>query len=189
MELCASTPLGFLLFMTRLERKEKELNDFYKLRAAALKTNNLLWLSQNKHKIDALEKEVIAMRSEAKRTMEEHKQKASVYLKDLLEEKGEDVKNRFYVGMLRISMLSDAVNEACEEVKSLMKNELNVVDFSLRKEVSELASLSQKIASFVCRTGSPILEDCIVNDDKFVDACMKLATKHITSKLKIKTKI
>lgn len=175
--------------MTRLERKEAELNRLYECRAAALRKNNLLWLSHNNPNIDALEKEVIAMRSEVKRQMEAHRRKASASLKDLLESKGEEVKNRFYVGMIRISMLADAVNEACEDVNTMMKTELNAVDFSLRKEVNELTTLSRKIASFVCATGSPILEDCIVDDEKFVDCCMKLATKHITSKLKIKTKI
>lgn len=165
------------------------MNKLYEFRAAALRRNDLLWLSHNKHRIDALEKEVIAMRDDVKRQMEEHRRTASSSLKDLLESKGEDVKNRFYVGMIRISMLADAVNEACEEVRTMMKSELNAVDFSLRKEVNELTTLSRKIASFVCGTGSPILNDCIVDDDKFVDCCMNLATKHITSKLKIKTKI
>lgn len=175
--------------MTRLERKEAELNKLYEFRAAALRSNDLLWLSHNNHRIDALEKEVIAMRNDVKHQMDEHQRMASASLKDLLESKGEDTKNRFYVGMIRISMLADAVNEACEEIRSMMRNELNAVDFSLRKEVNELTAISRRIASFVCRTGSPILEDCIVDDDKFVDNCMKLATKHITSKLKIKTKI
>lgn len=165
------------------------MNRLYEFRAAALRSNDVMWVSKNRQRIDALEKEVIAMRDYVKRQMNEHRMTASANLKDLLASKGEETKNRFYVGMIRISMLADAVHEACEEVRQMMKSELNAVDFSLRKEVDELHTLSRSIASFVCGTGSPILEDCIVDDDKFVDNCMKLATKHITSKLKIKTKV
>lgn len=164
--------------MTRLERKEKELQKLYAMRDLGRSVNDLYLSNVDRDKIARLEKEIAEM-----------KKSRTTSLKDILEEKGEDVKNRFYIGMIRISMLSDAVNEACEEVRTMMKGELNVVDFSLRKEVDELTKLSRKIASFVCGTGSPILEDCIVDDDKFVDCCMRLATKHITSKLKIKTKI
>lgn len=187
--MCASLSLGLFYFMTRLERKQAELEKLYQYRQAALKNNDFMWLSMNQAKIDALEKEIIAIRDENRIKIEESRRMAVTSLKELLENKGEEVKNRFYVGMIRISMLADAVNEAAEEVRSMMKKELDVVDFSLRNEVNHLAEMSRKIASFVCATGSPILEDCIVNDDKFVDCCMRLATKHITSKLKIKTKI
>ena len=171
--------------MTRLERKEKELNDFYELRAAALRTNNLWWLSQNKHKIDALEKEVIALRNHAKDTDEKR-----VYsLTQILDTKPAETRAAFYVAMFRISMLADTVNEACEAVNQMMKDEFNAIDFTLKKEVNELTTLSRRIASFAIRTGAPTLENCIIDNEKFVDACMRLATKHITSKLKIKTKI
>ena len=169
---------GILYFMTKLERKEAALEKLYEAREVALLRNDLLWLSVNLKKIVALENDVIAMRSNKESTM-----------RDLLEGKDEETKNRFYVGMLRISMLADVVNEACEEIGSLLKSEFNVADFSLKNEVKNLSTMSRRIASFVCNTGSPILQDCIVDNDKFVDNCMKLATKHITSKLKIKTKI
>lgn len=163
--------------MTRLERKEAELEKLYEYRTAARKQNNLYWLQKNQPKIEALEREIIEMRR--------HRTES---LHDAFADKDEDVKNRFYVALIRISMLSDAVYEACEEARDLMKKELNAVDFSLRSEVDELATLSRRMASFVCGTGSRLLEDCIVDDGKFVDCCMKLATKHITSKLKIKLK-
>lgn len=164
--------------MTRLERKEAELQKFIEYRDTALKKNDVMWLSRNRQRIYALENELAEMRKHV-----------AISLKDQLKDRGEEVKNRFYVGMIRISMLADVVNEACEEVRDLMKNELNAVDFTLRKEVEDMTNLSRRIASFVCATGHPALEDCIVDDDKFVDACMKLATKHIVSKLKIKTRI
>lgn len=169
----------FLLSMTRLERKEAELEKLYQYRQAALRNNDLMWLTRNQAKIDALEKEVIECRKYAPTT-----------LKSLLDGKDEDFKNDFYVGMLRISLLSDAVNEACAEVRGMFKDLLGEdnFDFSLRKEVDEMNKLSQRIASFAILPNDHILEDCIVNDDKFVDCCMKLATKHLESKLKIKKK-
>lgn len=163
--------------MTRLERKEAELEKMYEYRAAAMRNNDFVWMSINQGKIDSLEKEIIEMRK-----------RAPLMLKDLLDGKDEDLKNRFYVGMLRISLLSDAVNEACAEVKEMFRRDLGCSDFSLRREVDEMDRLSQRIASFPIIPNDHILEDCIVNDGKFVDACMRLATKHITSKLKIKLK-
>ena len=50
--------LGILYFMTRLERKEAELNKLYEYRAAALRSNDVMWMSKNRQKIDALEKRV-----------------------------------------------------------------------------------------------------------------------------------
>lgn len=164
--------------MTRLERKESELQKLYEYRAAALRNNDIIWLQRSQAKIDALEKEVIECRKYA-----------PMSLHQLLDGRDEDFKNKFYVGMLRISLLADVVNEACAEIKDMFKRELGVKDFSLRREVEEMNKLSAGIARFAIVPGYEFLEDCIVNDDKFVDACMRLATKHITSKLKIKTKI
>lgn len=124
-----------------------------------------------------------------KKEVEECRKYAPMTLKHLLDGKDSDFKNRFYVGMLRISLLADVVNEACAEMKQMFKYELGCNDFSLRKEVDEMDKLSQRIASFAIIPNDNILEDCIVNNEKFVDACMRLATKHLTSKLKIKTKI
>lgn len=164
--------------MTRLERKEAELQKLIEYRKVALERNDIMWLTRNQAKIDTLVKEV-----------EECRKYAPTTLKALLDDKDDDFKNRFYVGMLRISLLSDAVNEACAVVKEMFKYELGCNDFSLRKEVEEMNNLSARIASFAIIPNNDILEDVIVNDEKFVDACMRLATKHLTSKLKIKTKI
>lgn len=161
--------------MTRLERKESELHKLIEYRKVALERNDIMWLARNQAKIDALVKEI-----------EECKRYAPTTLKQALASQDDDFKNRFYVGMLRISLLADAVNAACAEVKQMFKNELGIKDFSLRKEVDEMDKLSQRIASFAIIPNDHILEDVIVNDDKFVDCCMKLATKHLTSRLKIK---
>lgn len=44
--------------MTRLERKEAELKRLYEYKNAALRSNDLCWLTRNQEKIEALEKEV-----------------------------------------------------------------------------------------------------------------------------------
>lgn len=164
--------------MTRLERKEAELEKLRGYRAAAIRRNDLVWLNHTDAKIKEVEKEI-----------EECRKCARATLKDLLDSKDEDFKNRFYVGMLRISMLADAVTEACSEVETLFRKEFGVVDFSLLREVKEMDALSKKMARFMTVTGNDALTDCLVDNGKFLDCCIKLATKHITSKLKITTKI
>lgn len=163
--------------MTRLERKEAELKKLYEYRSAALDRNDIMWFARNQAKMDALVKEI-----------EECKLCAPTKLKYLLDGKDEDLKNQFYVGMLRISLLADAVNEACCCVKDLFKKEFGMADFSLLKEVGEMDKLSQRIASFAIVPNNDFLEDVIVNDEEFVDACMRLATEHIMSKHKNNTK-
>lgn len=48
--------------MTRLERKESELNKLYEYRAAASRNNDVMWLLKTNKRIDTLEKEIIEMR-------------------------------------------------------------------------------------------------------------------------------
>ena len=160
--------------MTSLERKEAELEKLYQYRQAAMKSNNIMWLSKNQDKIDALEKEIIEIRKFRPTSM-----------KKLLENKSEECKNRFYKGMLRISLLSDAVNEACEQMKTMFKDELGVDDFSMRREVEEMRKLSQQIASFAIIPNNEILEDFMVDNGKFVDRCIVLADLHLKEKLNL----
>lgn len=159
--------------MTRLERKEEELRRLYDYRAAALRSNDIMWLMRNNAKIDALEKEIIEM-----------KRYKSERLSDSLKDAPEGVKNELYKSLLRISLLSDVVNEACMRCKAKME-ELGIVDYSLKKEVAEMNALSQKIASFVLGPKQKILEDFIVNDEKVVDGCMILCDRYLNEKLNL----
>lgn len=159
--------------MTRLERKEAELEKLYQYRAAAIRQNNLYWLSMNAEKIDALEKEVIEL-----------KQNQSKTVFSVMADKGEKDKDRVYKALLRIHLMADATNEACEVAKSILK-EYGVTDFSFRKKVDELCKLSQEIASITIRANNKDMEDFIVDDDTFVDMCMKHADAHIKRKLKL----
>ena len=48
--------------MTRLEQKEQALERLYQYRVAASKSNDVVWLAKVNARIDALEKEIIAIR-------------------------------------------------------------------------------------------------------------------------------
>lgn len=161
--------------MTRLERKQAELKKLYEYKAAALRRNDLTWLWKNQSKMETLIKEI-----------EELKNYAPTTLKKMLDDKNdEELTNRFYRCMLRISLLADVVNEACEDVRDLFKKELGVKDFSLRKEVEDMRALSAKIANFAIIPNGKAIEDCIVDDGNFVETCIKLADEHLRNKLKL----
>lgn len=159
--------------MTRLERKEAELNKLYEFRKVALERNDIMWLHRNQHKISEIENEVEGMKRH---------QSATVF--SVLSDKDEMVKNGVYKALLRISLMADACNEACEEAFSLLK-QYGITDFSFRSKVKELCKLSQDIASVTIRTQNKMMEDFIVDNDTFVDMCMKHADAHLKRKLKI----
>lgn len=159
--------------MTRLERKQSELDRLYEYRAAAMRKNDFLWMQRNQEKIDALEKEIIEMRRR------EHQTVFSV-----LSDKGECVKNGVYKALLTISLMADATNEACENASELMAK-YGITSFGFKNKVKELKRLSQEIASVTLANPSKLMEDFIVNDDTFVDMCMKHANAHLKRKLKL----
>lgn len=159
--------------MTRLERKQAELDKLYEYRAAAMRKNDFMWMQRNQAKIDALEKEIIEMRRN------EHQTVFSV-----LSDKDECVKNGVYKALLTISLMADATNEACENASELMAK-YGITSFGFKNKVKELKRLSQEIASVTLANPSKLMEDFIVNDDTFVDMCMKHANAHLKRKLKL----
>lgn len=163
----------FFISMTRLERKEAELQKLYEYRATAMRNNDIMWLNMNHRKIDALEKEIIEMRKYE-----------PMKLSEVLKDQPESMKNDIYKALLRISVLADVVNEACMMCKGKMK-QLGLDDFSLRAEVADMDRLSQKIASFVLAPRQQILEDFIVDNAAMVNGCIILADKYINDKLKL----
>ncbi len=173
----ASRPwFGDILFaieMTRLERKLAELDKLYEYRAAAMRKNDFLWMQRNQEKINALEKEIIEIRRN------EHQTVFSV-----LSDKDECVKNGVYKALLTISLMADATNEACENASELMAK-YGITSFGFKNKVKELKRLSQEIASVTLANPSKLMEDFIVNDDTFVDMCMKHANAHLKRKLKL----
>lgn len=159
--------------MTRLERKEAELDKLYRYRQAAMDKNDFVWMAKSQEKIAGLENEIAELR---------RNESATVF--SVLSDKDKMVKDGIYKALLRISLLADATNEACEVAKSLLK-EHGVVDFSFRHKVDELCRLSQEIASVTIRANNKTMEDFIVDNDTFVDMCMKHADAHLKRKLKL----
>lgn len=175
-ECVAASVRGYFIIaieMTRLERKTAELDKLYEYRAAAMRKNDFLWMQRNQEKIDALEKEIIEMRRR------EHQTVFSV-----LSDKDECVKNGVYKALLTISLMADATNEACENASELMAK-YGITSFGFKNKVKELKRLSQEIASVTLANPSKLMEDFIVNDDTFVDMCMKHANAHLKRKLKL----
>lgn len=163
----------FFIIMTRLERKEAELERMYEYRAAARRRNARLWLMQNEPKICALEKEVIECRRNQHQTV-----------RAFLEDKDECVKNGVYKALLTISLMADACNEACENARELLSKH-GVTEFSFQEKVKELCRLSREIAGVTISRPNRVMEDFIVDDGTFVDMCMKHANAHIKRKLKL----
>lgn len=149
------------------------MQKLYEYRAVALRNNDIMWTMRNNSRIDALEKEIIGMRSYQ-----------SQRLGEVIKDRPDRVKNELYKVLLRISLLADVVNEACVRCKEKME-ELGIEDFSLKKEVREMDGLSQRIASFVLKPGQKILEDFIVDNEKVVDGCIILCDRYLNEKLKL----
>lgn len=159
--------------MTRLERKQEELKKLYEYKRAAIAHNDLYWLSRNKEKIDRLEKEIEEMRQYEPRT-----------LREVLADRDECVKNNIYKSLLRISLLADATNEAAELCRETLKK-AGLYDFTFREKVKEMCKLSLEIASIPLGARGGLMEDMLVNNDKFVDMCIKHADAHLKRTLKL----
>ena len=152
--------------MTKEERLRAELEKLYKYRRQAVLKNDVVWLSLNDRKIREKEDELERCRMERPMT-----------LRAVLDSKGEDVKNRVYKALLKISLAADFVNDCAEEAKALLK-ELDLNDFTLRAEAKQLCELSQKIASFVVKPQQRCLTDMMVDNDDFISSCHEAADKH-----------
>lgn len=172
---CSGASCGTLSFqtMTKEERIKADLEKLYRYRADAMSRGDIVWLSRNNDKIKEKEKE-----------LEDAKKYRSVRLLDILADKGDDVKNRVYKALIKISLAADFVNDCTEEAKSLLK-ELDLNDFTLRAEAKELCKLSQKIASFVIFPGQCLLSDMMLEDSEFIDSCHAAADEHLKKTLKL----
>lgn len=157
--------------MTRLERKEAELDKLYEYRALAMRKNDILWLHRNQSKIDELEKEIIEMRKH---------QSATVF--SVLKDKDEMVKNEVYKSLLRISLMADVCNEACEIAKERLAD-IGITAFSFQEKVNELCRLSQEIASVTIKSKNELMIDFLTENKDFVDKCMANADEYLKSKL------
>lgn len=160
--------------MTRLERLQAERDKLIMWRNEAMKNNDFMNMTRATEKIAAKEKEI-----------EEAKKYAPMRLLDILNGKGEDVKNRVYKALIKISLAADFVNDCAEEARSVLK-EIGINDFTLRSDADELCKLSQKIASFVIFPGQKVLSDMMVNNDTYIEQCHRHADAHLKRTLKLK---
>lgn len=159
--------------MTRLERKQAELDRMYECKAAAQRRSDMLWLLMNKEKIDALEAEIAEMRKyEPQR------------LGDLIADRDESVKNDIYKSLLRISLLSDAVNESVFICREILQK-YGIDDFTFRQKVEKLNRLSHEIANIPLMAKGKLMEDMMVNNSTFVRMCIKHADAHLKRTLKL----
>ena len=138
--------------MTRLERKEAELEKLYQYRQLAMQNNDFMWMQRNQEKIISLEKEIEELRNN---------ESATVF--SVLSDKDKMVKAGVYKALLRISLLADATNEACEIAKSLLK-EHGITDFAFRHKVDEMCKLSSEIAAVTLRSKNESMADFIVDN-------------------------
>lgn len=157
--------------MTRLERKESELNKLYEYRALAMRKNDILWLHRNQSKIDELEKEIIEMRKN---------EAATVF--SVLKNKDEMIKNEVYKSLLRISLMADACNEACEIAKERLAA-VGIASFAFQEKVNELCRVSQEIASVTIRSKNELMIDFLTENDDFLEKCMANADEYLKAKL------
>lgn len=161
------------LIMIKEEKIKRELEKLYEYRRQALKRNDLMWMVRNNAKIKEKEAE-----------LEECKKYHPMRLKDILDDKGEDVKNKVYKTLLKISLAADYVNDCVVEAKEVMK-ELGLNDFTLRTDAEELCKLSQKIASFVIIPNQHALTDMMVENEKFISRCHQAANTHLKRTLNL----
>ena len=159
--------------MTKLERLQAERDKLIMWRNEAMKNNNLMNMYKIQEKINKKDKEI-----------EEAKKYAPMRLLDILNGKGEDVKNRVYKALLKISLAADFVNDCAVETKEVMK-ELGLNDFTLRADAEELCKLSQKIASFVIIPKQQVFTDMMVENEKFISRCHQAADTHLKRTLNL----
>lgn len=152
---------------------KRELEKLYEYRRQALKNNDLMWMVRNNAKIQEKEAE-----------LEQCKMYHPMKLSEILNTMGDDVKNRVYKSLLKISLAADFVNDCAEETKSVLA-ELGLNDFTLRAEALELCKLSQKIASFVIIPNQNKLTDMIVDNEKFISRCHQAADSHLKKTLNL----
>ena len=157
--------------MTRLERIKGELDRLIAYRSDAMKQNNLFLLESIQEKIKNKEKE-----------LQQAKEYAPMRLLDFLNDKGEDVKNKVYKALIKISLASDYVAKCAYDAKDLLK-EIGVNDYSLKSDIEALRKVSDKIAAFVCVPNQQCLTDMLVENDEFIDTCDEASDKHLKERL------
>jgi hypothetical protein len=107
-----------------------------------------------------------------------------VLLSEILDGKGEDVKNQIYKLLIECSLAADYVNDCAECAKEeLLKH--GIYDFHFREDLVQLCRLSQKVASVVLVKDNDLLNDALTDDAEYVDTCHAAANKHLKERLNL----
>lgn len=159
--------------MTKLDRLLQQKEELQKHVKVAVQRNNFSWLSMIHAKMEQIDKEI----AQARRFY-------PTKLSEALSEYNDETKNEIYKSLIKISLAADYVNECVENAKETLKS-VQIKNFSLRSDAEELCKLSQKIASFVLLPNQRLLEEMIVDNSDFIDACDSAADKHLKEKLNL----
>lgn len=157
--------------MTKLERLKQQLEKAREDKALAIRRNDFNWMSLAANKMARIEREIA-----------EAEKYEPTKLKNILDSQDEDVKNRVYAALIKISLAADFVNECAEQANDVLRG-LDIKEYSLRPDVKRLCELSQKIASFVIVPNQSALTDMLVDDDEFISTCDEAAEKHLKETL------
>lgn len=159
--------------MTRLERLQAERDKLIIWRNEAMNNNDFMNMTRTNEKIAAKEKEI-----------EEAKKYQPMRLLDILNEKGEEAKDRVYKALLKISLACDYVAKCSYDAKEVL-DKLGISDYTFRSDLEEMRKLSDKLAGFVCIPNQTCLTNMIVYDDEFIETCDKAADKRLKETLKL----
>lgn len=159
--------------MTVIERLENRLETLYNQRAAAMRQNNFYWLEMTQKKINEVEQELIEARKYAPKKLSE-----------FLQEQGEDVRDRVYKALIKISLAADFLNDCAFEAKCEL-DDIGLVEHSITPMVKQACEISQNIASFVLTANNEQLTQMITDNADFIKVCSDAADEHLQKTLNI----
>lgn len=158
--------------MTRLERKQAELEKLYRLRAAAMCRNDFMWMELNSAKISEIEAEIEEMRRYEPRRLSE-----------LMADFTPEEKNAIFKALLRTSLVADLlVDTAFRAREALRKKGLS--DSTYSGKVKEIEKLAQDLASIPIGAGD-ILSEFILDNESFIERGIELADERLADILKL----
>jgi hypothetical protein len=159
--------------MTRVERLEKQLEQLQALKNQAMRQNDYVNFSKCCAKIEEVEK-----------TLNQAKMYEPTLLSEVLDGKGEDVKNHIYKLLLKCSLAADFINDCVFETKEELAK-IGISDFHFREDLMKIVELSRKVSAIVVIPGQDILNDMMTDDDSFIDACHAAADAHLKERLNL----
>lgn len=158
--------------MTRLERKQAELEKLYRCRAAAMCRNDFMWMEMNSAKIAKVEAEI-----------EEMKQYEPRRLAELMVDFTPEEKNVIFKALLRTSLVADLLVDAAFRAREALRKS-GLADSTYSGKVREIEKLAQELASIPIGVGD-VLSDFILDNDGFIERGIELADERLADILKL----